>query len=54
MSVIVQLLHSWRLLERSAKEGDSPVSKMFTVCDICIPEYGGTREIPSEFGSTMT
>ena len=40
-------------LGRSATEGDSPV------CDYLLepyqdPEYGGTREIPSETGKTIS
>lgn len=35
------------------KEGDSPVDEIRFKLDNYIPEYGGTREIPSESVATM-
>jgi hypothetical protein len=39
-------------LERSAIRGESPVGEIVAAWMIRVPEYGGTREIPSESGGT--
>jgi hypothetical protein len=39
-------------LERSSTEGERPVCESVAQRMIRVPEYGGTREIPSESGGT--
>ena len=41
-------------LEKSAKDGDSPVSEKNYNSVVNVLKQGGTREIPFESGSTMT
>ena len=38
---------------RGSEEGERPVSEGWT-CVEAAPEYGGTREIPSESGRTIS